>query len=175
MALDGVGVIDFQLYLLKVMDPPAALLESSLKKLNRTEVEMDDRQEAVSQLIRLGAGSARKLVVILEQALVDASGASEQRYVYRLPLWPDFKFLVSLDGSGRFIESMEFESDGDCGEGAKIVPWGFLETWLGVNFDQVRMIDGWGHYRTYMAQSSDNEEVFLRFAWGLLQEVSTVR
>ncbi|MBC2907014.1 hypothetical protein [Streptomyces cupreus] len=175
MTLEGVGVIDFQLYLLKVMDPPASLLDSSLKKLNRTAAHMKDRHGVVSQLIRLGSGNARNLEIILKEAQVDSRGERGQWNVYQLPLWPDFKFSILLDQTGRFVEKMEFEQCNDSEGVNQIAPWRFLEADLAANFDQVRTIDGWGHYHTYNAQGFDREKYFLRFAWGLLQEIELIR
>lgn len=175
MSLDGIGVDDFQLYLLKTMDPPAVLLAGALEKLDRTADEMHARYEAVSSSIRLRPGSVHRLKSILSDALLseELEGVEDGTSVYSLPLWPKLTFLVSPDESGLFVKWARFAGCDDYRSESGPTVWDFLESDLINTFAQVRDIDAWGHYSTYTARDQDSDQwYFLRFAWGLLQEIA---
>ncbi|GAA2723354.1 hypothetical protein [Actinocorallia aurantiaca] len=182
MSAHGLGVVEFQLYLLHTMDPPARLLTEALDRLGLTDADMRNAAERISPVLRprlgpAGAGTnmAADLQAILGKALVPRLDDIDDRRFYRLPLWEGFVFGVSFAGAGRLIESAEFVREpGTAEEPPEPAVWEFLEADLLGPFCEARMVDTWGHYRTYLTRRpEDPNEYFLRFAWGMLQEVET--
>ncbi|MEV4283402.1 hypothetical protein [Actinoplanes xinjiangensis] len=174
MSINGIGVTDFELYLLKTMSPVESLLAGALNDLNRTSDDMIACFEAISPLVRVRPGSAESLKLILSDAFLGEGlhGAGPGTFSYRLPLWPELAFQVTPAGSGLYIGEAKFSRT----EISKMKPeptvWNFLESDVNEAFDQVREVDMWGHYASYLAQDRiAGERYFLRFAWGLLQEI----
>ena len=174
MSLGGIGVIDFQLYLLKTMDPAPSFLAGSLKALDRSIDDMLASFEAVSPLLKTKPGSATRLKLILDDAFLEDRRIESLSLAsaYRLSLWPMLDFLVSTDESGLFIGRAGFQRRIDSETSSSLAAWNFLEGDLADAFGDVSEIDAWGHYSTYIAQdSASGRKYFLRFGWGLLQEV----
>ena len=180
MPAHGLGVVEFQLYLLHTMDPPARLLSEALGRLGSADAEMRSAAERISPVLRprlgsagAGANMAEDLQAVLGEARVSRPDDIDDRRFYRLPLWEGLLFGVSFAGAGRLIESAEFVREpGTAEEPWEPAVWEFLEADLLGPFCEARMVDTWGHYRTYLARRpEDPDEYFLRFAWGMLQEV----
>ncbi|MFI5776816.1 hypothetical protein [Nocardia sp. NPDC051570] len=178
MSSNGLGVVDFQLYLLKTMQPPGALLAAALEELGCTSSDMAVGYEGVSRETKLTeGGSADRLTTILDEAFVDQpSGMGRETFAYHLPLWPKFTFLLSFDSTRKFIYKGEFVRRPGCRAGEGVTSWDFLQIELTDSFDQICEIDTWGTYDSYTARDSNlGERCFLRFAWGLLQEIEVIR
>src|SRR6266568_9388878 len=172
MSSDNLNLIDFQLYLLKTMLPPERLLAAALSDLGYSVDAMHSRYEEVSRSISIARGSQENIKSMLEEVLI---WHAEKSYVYRIPLWPKFNFILSYDATGKFIAKAEFVRDIDYPKSSEVSPWSFLEHEIDEVFSDVREVETWGHYRTYLAQEiSSGKKYFLRFAWGLLQEVEVV-
>jgi hypothetical protein len=174
MPLGTLKVRDYQLYLLKTMNPPGSLLEEALEALDSTRDEMLAAYEAVSPMVRLRPGSPERIKSILADSILDEKpdGADRQTSVYGLSLWPRFVFCVKPEETGLFIERAWFARFHDVRSENFPALWNFLESDLIDAFDDVHDIDGWGHYSSYTAQNKvDGQQYFLRFAWGLLQEM----
>jgi hypothetical protein len=166
--------MEFQLYLLKTMDPPSALLSGALDRLERSEADMTSSFEVVSPLIRLmNPEQFRNLDGILEGVREESRSQDGREHIYRIPPWSEFAFKVCTDEPARFIERIGFVREGgafreeDC---PKV--WKFLTCDLPGRFPNAREIDGWGHYESFIVEdSTEGRKTFLRFAWGLLQEI----
>ncbi|TVT55836.1 hypothetical protein FNH05_08950 [Amycolatopsis rhizosphaerae] len=174
MSIDDIDAVDFELYLLDSMKPPVDLLSQTLKRLGQTKGEMEERCGKVSQIMRQFANAADSFRSILrENLLAEWSRIQQGIYLYHLPLWWEFAFELSLDSSGRYIENMRFQKHPARGlAGESVAPWKFLEVDLAASFDQIREGDSWGHYKSYLARDRKSDKWhFLRFGWGLLQEV----
>ncbi|MGA6205484.1 hypothetical protein ACPESR_12075 [Nocardia testacea] len=174
MNSDKLAVNDFQLYLLKTMQPPRPILDSALSRLNSTTEHMLASADSISKSIMPGkGGSAHALRPILHEALInEARGPESEILLYRLPLWEEFAFRLELDNLP-FMKRVEFVDLTGAEEG--IAPWKFLEIHTSERFDEVREIDSWGTYNSYTVRDRQTgRRVFLRFSWGLLQEVDTV-
>ena len=171
---DDLSVVDFQLYLLKTMMPPESLCTPALEKLGRSVDDMLASSEAVSRATPLTFGQAQRIKSILSEALAGTlSGADRETFVYRLSLWwPQYTFLVSPDESGELLYKAEFGKGADYRPESQIAPWNFLEMDLADTFDEVRELDVWSAYSSYFARErSSGQRYFLRFGWGLLQEM----
>lgn len=79
MPIDELGTVDFQLYLLKTMDPPGPLLESALEQMGRTTGDMLARYEVVSRATKPRFGSARRIRSILSEVMMDGSSQEDYR------------------------------------------------------------------------------------------------
>ncbi|MCD0450027.1 hypothetical protein LO762_12605 [Actinocorallia sp. API 0066] len=170
----GLDKDDFQLYLLKTMDPPTPLLDSSLGVLGSDRGGMKVSYGSVSELMKPISGSPHSLKAMLRDSLVSEDGSGGNIVSgYRLSLWPEFVFWLAIDSSGLFIEKAGFgRASGGPRTGGPIEPWGFVIGDLDNEFSGVEFIDEWGHYSTCHAWHGESgKRLFLRFAWGLLQEV----
>jgi hypothetical protein len=169
VSLNGVGLMDFQLYLLKTMNPPSALLSGALDRLERSAEGMVSSYKAVSPLLMMREGQFQSLEEILEEARQEDLSENDHEHIYRIPLWPEFAFKVCADESGLLIYSAEFTRVGNvfAGDGPEV--WKFLKCDLPVRFPNARAIDLWSPYESYAV--GDRGEIFLRFGWGLLQEI----
>jgi hypothetical protein len=165
------GINEFQLYLLKTMDPPSLLLSAGLRRIDCTAADMERAYELVDPLTKLAGGKQGKnFKMILRDALVSAE-PDGLKMLYRLPLL----FKVSLDDSGSFLMKAEFVRNSEAGSEIPLAPWAFLESDLHLKFNQVQLLDIWGHYATYSARAiSGGGRYEFRFSWGLLQEVDLV-
>jgi hypothetical protein len=174
MSLDDLGVVDFQLYLLETMMLPESRLTPALEELGFSVDDMLASYEAVSRLTKLRPGQARRFKSIINEVLLGTLNvADRETSVYKLPLWwPKFTFLVSIDDSGEFLYRAEFGKGPDYRPEGQVAPWEFLEMDLVDKFDEVRDIDLWSSYASYFARDrSLGQRYFLRFGWGLLQEM----
>lgn len=140
MSPDDLGVVEFQLYLLKTMMPPESLRAPALEKLSGSVDDMLACSEAVSRAAPLRFGQVQRIKSILREALAGTlSRADRETFVYRLPLWwPKYTFLVSPDDSGGFLYKAEFGKGTDYRPEGQIAPWNFLEMDLTDTFDEVR-------------------------------------
>jgi hypothetical protein len=173
MTSDKLALIDFQLYLLKTMQPPRPILDSALLRLNSTTEHMLASADSISKSIMPGkGGSAHAIKPILHDALIKATrGPESETLLYRLPLWEEFAFRLELDDLP-FMKRVEFVEH--TGADEELAPWKFLEIHLSEKFDQVREVDSWGTYNSYTVRDHETgSHLFLRFSWGLLQEVDT--
>jgi hypothetical protein len=174
VSVDNLDFVDFQLYLLKTMDPGPSLLAGALESIDRTTDDMLACYDKVSPLLKLSPGSAGRLKSILSDARLDddLNGKVHGAYAYRLPMWSEFIFLVTPDDSGMFIAHARFGRARRSATKTEPTAWNFLESELSDYFTQVRDIDIWGHYSTYsVVDEGSGRRYFLRFAWGLLQEI----
>lgn len=172
MTSNNLGVTEFQLYLLKTMQPIQSLLDPALSALNCGKDQMLADAEAVSKSIMPGkGGSAHALKTILNDALIEHSrGTGSDIFLYHLPLWKEFAFRLELDDLP-FMKRVEFVRYTDFKE--EIAPWRLLELDVKERFDEVREVDSWGTYNSYTARDPRvGDQIFLRFSWGLLQEVT---
>lgn len=177
MLNDGPGVLDFQLYLLKTMDPPDQLLAAALERLGSTRAEMKDRYEAVSPMMALMSGSSANLRSLLAAAVVDKTlEAGGEKLIYSFGLWPRFNFGIRFVDQGEFVSRAAFERKPQGPAFARpIHVWNFLTNDLSNHFGNVKEIDAWGHYETFLADDlDDGRKYFLRFGWGLLQEMESL-
>lgn len=168
------GVDDFQLYLLKTMDPPDQLLAAALDRLRYSRGEMRERYEKISRMTKLISGCVGELKDVLADALVDKApeGQGEKRR-YSLPLWPKYYFGIIFSNQDEFIKQAAFERRLPALDLVDPVGvWDFLVTDLADMFGNIEEIDVWGHYETFLADNlRDGRKYFLRFGWGLLQEI----
>ncbi|MEV0106458.1 hypothetical protein AB0H42_08970 [Nocardia sp. NPDC050799] len=174
MISNKLGLVDFQLYLLKTMQPPRPVLDSALARLNSTTELMLTSAESISKSIMPGkGGTAHALKPILHDALINETrGPESETLLYRLPLWEEFAFRLELDNLP-FMKRVEFVSYTELDETA--APWKLLEINISEKFDEVREIDSWGTYNSYTVRDPETgNHLFLRFSWGLLQEVDTM-
>ncbi|MEU3563007.1 hypothetical protein [Kitasatospora sp. NPDC006786] len=177
MPSNGLGVPEFQRYLLKVMEPPTALLEAAVRGIESDGRVTQDAIEQISEILRLGLGRAAEARELLADVRLPRSNcaASGESIVerYSLPLWPDFEFEMEFDPSGRHLVRAEFFRSSESSLPIGIPsPWKFVKSELFGDYGDVRDIDGWGHYETYSALSMESGgRYFFRFAWGLLQEI----
>jgi hypothetical protein len=172
MTSGALGVTEFQLYLLKTMQPIRSLLDPALAALNCDKDKMLAGAEAVSRSIMPGkGGSAHTLKTILNDTLIEKShGRESDTFLYLLPLWKEFAFRLELDDLP-FMRRVEFIRYTASEE--EIAPWKFLELDVEERFDEVREIDSWGTYNSYTVRDpGSGDQLFLRFSWGLLQEVT---
>ncbi|MFE7530570.1 hypothetical protein ACFU7Y_33370 [Kitasatospora sp. NPDC057542] len=180
MPSNGLGVPEFQRYLLKVMEPPAALLEDAVGRIEPGGDMTRDVTDQISEMLRLGLGRAAEVREILadvrlSRASLAATGDSiVERYC--LPIWPDLEFEIEFDSSGRHLARAEFFRAPDSPLPSGLPrPWNFVKSELFGGYDDVREIDGWGHYETYSALiRGSGKRYFFRFAWGLLQEIEAM-
>ncbi|WP_280422700.1 hypothetical protein [Nocardia carnea] len=174
MTSNKLGLVDFQLYLLKTMQPPRTVLDPALTRLNSTTEHMLASAESISKSIMPGkGGSAHALKSILHNALINETrGPESETLLYRLPLWEEFAFRLELDNLP-FMKRVEFVDYIEFNQ--KAAPWRLLEIHISERFDEVREIDSWGTYNSYTVRDPETgNHLFLRFSWGLLQEVDTV-
>jgi len=177
---EGPGAVEFQLYLLRTMKAPEPLLTGALDRLGRTEPEMRSAADAVSRMLRprldwaRPADMAGDLDTVLSSVRV-RSGTSGAEPLYRLPLWEGHLFSVSFLND-RMLQHAKFVRDpGRTRHRGGLRPWEFLEEDLPEDLGEIRSVDGWGHYATYLSRHLENgREYFLRFAWGMLQEIEDV-
>ncbi|MEU4313831.1 hypothetical protein [Nocardia sp. NPDC024068] len=173
MTSDNLDLFDFQLYLLKTMQPPRPILDSALIRLKSTTEQMHAGADSISKSIMPGkGGSAHTLKLILHDALINETrGPESETLLYRLPLWEEFAFRLELDDLP-FMKRVEFVDH--TGADEELVPWKFLEIHLSEKFDDVREVDSWGTYNSYTVRDHETgRHLFLRFSSGLLQEVDT--
>ncbi|MFI7002333.1 hypothetical protein [Nocardia sp. NPDC050175] len=174
MSSDGLGIVDFQLYLLKTMDPPEALLTAALAELGCSiddmEVSLENIQSA-TQLWR--GGSAGEIVTMLSDVCVSApTGAGHQTYAYNFPLWPEFDVVLTFDPLVRVLSNAQFVRFTGHYSESGVRAWNFTERDLVENFDQITRTEVWGSYATYNARDTDRDQwCRLRFGWGLLQDI----
>lgn len=115
-------------------------------------------------------GSAHALKPILHDALIkQIHGTESETFLYRLPLWGEFDFRIELDNLP-YMKRVEFVGAAAMNE--KVAPWKFLEMHLAGRFGEIQEVDSWGTYNSYTARDVETgNHLFLRFSWGLLQEV----
>ncbi|WP_194838785.1 hypothetical protein [Nocardia sp. XZ_19_369] len=174
MSSDGFGVKDFQLYLLKTMDPPESLLTTALAEMGCSIDDMDASLENIQKATWLSlGGSAEKIVTMLSEVCVSAPARSDHKvYAYNLPLWPEFDFVATFDLSGKVLSHSEFVRFAGRGPETGATPWDFTERDLVGNFDQITRTEDWGSYTTYHARDTASDQWYwLRFGWGLLQDI----
>ncbi|MFE4977974.1 hypothetical protein ACFRAR_38525 [Kitasatospora sp. NPDC056651] len=177
MPSNSLGVPEFQRYLLKVMEPPTALLEAAVGRIESNGGMTRDVTEQISEMLRLGLGRAAEVRELVAGVRLPCSGRAvigdSVAERYSLPLWPDFEFEMNFDSSGRHLVRAEFfRSSGPPLPLGIPSPWNFVKSELFEDYDDVRDIDGWGHYETYSALSTESGgRYFFRFSWGLLQEI----
>jgi hypothetical protein len=183
MSPDGLGVDDFQLYVLKVMDPPARLLHAALDQLGRTPEDMIAGYEAVSGTVMGAFRCARSAAppglrelftsILSEAFLEEASEADHGVLNHHLPVWPDFVFQMSFNDAGSVLQDAHF-SRTRSQPPEEVNEWRFLESELATTFVNIREVDLWGSYASYLAVHRRlNKRFFLRFSWGLLQEITS--
>ncbi|KDN82421.1 hypothetical protein [Kitasatospora cheerisanensis] len=181
MSAEVPGIIDFQLYLLNTMDAPRELLHGALTVLRVDAATVDGRAEHASQLLRPRPGLAQELRAVLAtagtpgSAASGADGSAGPAY-YSFAAWPELRFQVEFDPSGFALARAGFVRARAGSAPAEVAPWKFLTADLETGFDEVEEVDVWGHYETYTAtDAATGERCFLRFGWGLLQEVGPVQ
>ncbi|WP_306365565.1 hypothetical protein [Nocardia sp. CC227C] len=165
---------DIQLYLLKTMKPPEALLAAALDRIDCSLLDMQQRSLAVAQALKPGSGSVQEVRHALDSVLSPEPNDVQFAYsTYRLPLWPEFDFILTFNEPMPLIKRAEFLRRSGNETGRYLTPWKFVEGDMHAVLKNVRDIDAWGHYRSYIAYDArDGGRYFLRFGWGLLQEVS---
>ncbi|MDX6741326.1 hypothetical protein [Actinocorallia sp. A-T 12471] len=179
---EELGVVEFQLYLLKTMMPPAAALVALLERFQKSEIDLNRASERVSKLLRprfREPGPAPAMSEDVARMLEGAAVLSPAEYSgdgqwYRFPVWPEFVFHMTFEDSLGFLNVAEFRwwpSARDGNRNPEV--WHFLESDLKTHFDEIKEIDVWGHYRSYTGRSlTDGHEYFLRFGYALLQEIT---
>lgn len=178
MSPTGIGVFDFQLYLLKVMDPPSSLLEGALDLLGADEETMRDRAGRISKILQPRFGMSLDVREILDEARVEIEDSGSTKgshiYCYRLSVWPDFEFRIQFDPSSQFILQAAFYRIAmlELHAPRELEPWKFLRSDVRGTFSNVQEVDKWGHYETCVTFDTERRRrLFLRFAWSMLQEV----
>ncbi|WP_405166534.1 hypothetical protein OG203_16435 [Nocardia sp. NBC_01499] len=166
--------MDFQLYLLKTMDPPESLLTTALAELGCSIDDMDASLENIQRSTQLSlGGSAEKIRTMLSEVCVSSPARPDhQAYAYNFPLWPEFDVVLTFDPSGKVLSNAEFVRFTGHYTESGITPWNFTERDLVGNFDQITRTETWGSYATYNARDTDRDQWYrLRFGWGLLQDI----
>ena len=167
------GVADFQLYLLKAMNPPESLLAPALIELESSKEDMSARFDSVHQALwPPDGGSAKNILSILDQVSRPGS-LPDGGAVFSLPIWKGFLYTVSFDPTGHFFYTSHFTRRGRRNTALTLRPWEILESELPEMFDQIEEFETWGpSYRVLTARCLENGEVFrLRFGFGLLQAI----
>lgn len=169
---------DFELYILRSMKPLEENLKSALQTLGVDKHEMEVRAEGIRQILRFWGASPAELKEILSPifyADIDLVGSDLK--LYRMSAWPDLKFKIEYHEKG----PVHWEGNfcgwiyGCTGKPKTPEPWGFLEDEMMGMFKGIEEVDIWGHYRSYTAYRENDEiHYFLRFGYGLLQEIGVV-
>jgi hypothetical protein len=167
---------DFQLFLLKSMEPPEQLLASSLRELGRGLGDMMESHDLISLLMRHGPDYAENVRRILGDdaaGVTGEAGNSDIEYRRVLPLWPSYTFHASFDPSGQWLLRAGFIHTPGSREEYDPVPWRLLEDDLPQVFGHVHELDAWGSYASYSAVDiRQGGRRFLRFSWRMLQEIN---
>lgn len=165
----------YQLYLLETMMPGETLLRQGLATMRCTEKEMNLRSGEIDRVLQ-GPFSERgsKTLAILQDAWTGQYRTPEgTACCYRLPLWPDYVYTVLTNDEYGFLVSAEFTRAASSPNSPMLEPWRFTRAELPKYFDRVKAVDLWGHYASYGASGPDYPKpLYLRFGYGLLQEVS---
>lgn len=176
------GVVEFQLYLLKVMQPPEEKLAAVLEGLQRTGEDLDRASEKVSMVLHPRLREPRPVPAMsgdVAEMLRGAAVPGPREYAgegqwYRFSVWPEFAFHMTFEDSVGFLGVADFvrwPSGGE--ENAEPEVWRFLESDLTARFAEIKEVDVWGHYQSYVGRSlTDGHEYFLRFGCALLQEIT---
>lgn len=176
------GVVDYELYLLRTMQAPEGHLARGLRELGHTAESMNLIADKVSSAVKLLRtvrplkGSAANLKGILRDAWVaDIPEGEGMKSIYRLPLWPEFIFTVLVDVPNEIVNWARFTRDPENPGEPVLEPWRFLEDDIPATFLSADILDPWGHYVTYSAVMEGVERpYYLQFGWGLLQEVGWI-
>ncbi|MEV0292311.1 hypothetical protein [Nocardia sp. NPDC050710] len=173
MLEDDLGLADFQLYLLKAMDPPESLRTAALADLGSSKQDMFAKFDNVHQALWvLDGGVASNILPMLDQVRVPGSHP-EGSVAFSLPIWKEFLYIVSFDSTGRVFSTTEFSRRDGRETDLVVRPWEILESELPEMFDRIEEFETWGpSYRVLTARHLESGEVFrLRFGFGLLQAV----
>jgi hypothetical protein len=179
MSMNDLGVTDFQLHVLCVMRAPEELTERTLGILGADSVTMAERSDLVAKCFIIRPGAAAQVRGILAGATIVENGPDEAgqsdvvRYLF--PAWPEWEFKVTYDPSGMAVYSSEFvrPQGAELSTPVELVPWRFLKGDMPGPFEDIDEVDLWDVYESYTATDrSSRRRWFLRFAWGLLQEIS---
>ncbi|MGF1430634.1 hypothetical protein [Kitasatospora sp. LaBMicrA B282] len=180
--MDELGVTDFQLHVLALMRAPDELAEPTLAILGADSVTMAERSDLIGRHFTIRPGVTEVLRAILSAAEILEGAAAEARagdpVRYAFPAWPELEFEVSYAPSGMALHSAHFVRPRRPGppQPVDVAPWSFLREDLPGAFEHIAEVDLWDTYASYTATDrSSHQRCFLRFAWGLLQEVSPMQ
>ncbi|WP_157225167.1 hypothetical protein [Nocardia thailandica] len=165
------GIIDFQLYLLKAMDPPQAVAAAALAELDRSPEQMIASFEKVHRSTWiLEGGSAENILPLVEGVGVPVPPCFSAVYemAFALPLWPELLLAVAFNSDSRVFDAVEFVRAPDSTQVPEVRPWRLLEKEAYEVFDRVEEVESWGDYRILAARNGEHGEVHrLRFGRGL--------
>lgn len=182
----------FQLYLLAAMRPGPAV-DTALRALGASAVDMRAAAEAVQatgvEQLEAGMRPFRELLgaprrVVPAEGLPPGSGMSgSQAYVFRLPLWPAFDFLVHEHPSG-FVWGLRFARGeapppGPLTSIPNLQPWSLVREEFLARCPAAQREDAWGTFCDYSVWLSETpagamHEVVVGFDFDLLHLVTVL-
>ncbi|MFI2609261.1 hypothetical protein [Kitasatospora sp. NPDC018619] len=193
MAINGFGVTEFQLVLLRRMaDFQPGLVEEAVRRLGATRASMREANRRWQAMVRAPGfprGGARYAAVLgpaeasVPRRIGDLGCVARQ---WSLPLWPALRFEVLLGPAGARgavlnewlvrapgVPAPELRTPGD------LVPWGCVVGDVGAAFPSAVPREGSAPSRFRLDLSVPDADGRLRryeadFTWGLLQEVRPV-
>ncbi|WBP85610.1 hypothetical protein [Kitasatospora cathayae] len=191
MAINGFGVTEFQLFLLRRMaDYHPELVEETVRRLGATRAEMREankRWQAMVRAPRFPRGAARYAAVLgpagesLPRRIGDLACTARQ---WVLPLWPGLRFEVLLGPAeiGAPVLNEWLVRAGDAPPPAlctvaDLVPWSCVVGDVGAAFPGAVAREGSAPTRFRLDFEASDADGVVRswtadFTWGLLQEVA---
>jgi hypothetical protein len=178
----------FQLYLLSVMRVQSSVLRAALQQLQATEHDLQSAKEA---MIALGFNVAGVKVELYHKVLgepfaiqhIDASSIpatfhGSRSLRFRLPLWPDFDFVVNEDPNGyawnAAFRRSQTELQPLLDSIVDLKTWKFTKEDVTNRFGMPEHGDGWDcweelYYMMPLTVGGQNRRCFLLFDYNLLQ------
>lgn len=190
MAINGFGITEFQLVLLRRMaDFQPGLVEAAVRRLGATRASMREanrRWQAMVRAPRFPRGAARYAAVLgpaeasVPRRIGDLGCVARQ---WALPLWPDLRFEILLGPAeigGPLLNEWLVRAPGSpvpvLRTPADLVPWSCVVGDVGAAFPSAVPREGSAPTRFRLDFEAPDAGGRLRryeadFAWGLLQEV----
>ncbi|MFF4645964.1 hypothetical protein [Streptomyces sp. NPDC001389] len=172
MTPNDLNSTEYQLYLLKTMDPQPETLERALTDTGFSIDEMEQNAERVKSTILMPSGSAGRTRGILSDVRThqERDGLVER---YKFPLWPDYEFEVEYHSAWDFFMRLWFlRAPGSDSPTGQPTPWTWLKDEVLAQYEDVKELMLWLPYETYDALNpQDGKRYFLRFGWHVLQEI----
>jgi hypothetical protein len=190
MAINGFGVTEFQLVLLRRMaDHHPELVEDAVRRLGATRASMREankRWQAMVRAPRFPRGAARYAAVLgpaelsLPRRIGDLACVARQ---WALPLWPELRFEILLGPAGIGAPLLNEWLVRAAGAPAPVLrtradlaPWGCVVGDVGAAFPGAVPREGSAPTRFQLDFEAPDADGRVRawtadFTWGLLQEV----
>ncbi|MEU8435455.1 hypothetical protein AB0F18_21565 [Streptomyces sp. NPDC029216] len=163
---------EYQLYLLKTMDPQPEILDRALTEIGFSKDQMEQEWERVKSVILMPSGSAGRTRDILRDVRThqEQDGLVER---YKFPLWPDYELEIEYHSAGDFFMRLWFvRAPGSRPPVGQPTPWTWLKDEVLAQYQDVKELTLWLPYETYdVLNPQDGKRYFLRFGWHVLQEI----